>query len=128
MGILAKSELVIAGFAAALIVAVPKVSSAQPLWPFDGLFDSLGSAEVPARQWSQTPSRPKAQLIANVVPVASVNCEKAQAIVADYGFKDIKAEICSGATLSFTASRDGKPFSIRIFAVDGEFAEVKRLQ
>jgi hypothetical protein len=128
MRILAKSELVIAGFTAALIVAVPNLSSAQPLWPFDDLFNGLGSVETPARQWSQTPSNPKAQLIANVVPADSVNCEKAQAIVADYGFKDIKAEICSGATLNFTATRDGKPFSIRIFAVDGEFAEVKRLQ
>src|SRR5262245_59738974 len=128
MGILAKSELIIAGFAAALIIAVPGVSSAQRFWPFDGLFGGLGSANPPARQRRQTRARPKAQLVANVLPVNAVDCEKAQVIVADYGFKDIKRENCSGDTLGFSATRDGKPFSIRIFAADGEFAEVKRLQ
>jgi hypothetical protein len=123
MGILAKSELVISGFTAALIIAVPAVSSAQQFWPFDRLLGGLASFE-PTTQ----PAMPKAQLVANVVPVNAVDCHKAQLIVADYGFKDIKAESCSGGTLGFTATRDGKPFSIRISAADGEFAEVKRLQ
>jgi hypothetical protein len=57
-----------------------------------------------------------------------ISCEKAQAIVAEYGFKDIKAEMCSGTTLGFSASRDGKPFSIRIIAANGEFEEVRRLR
>ena len=70
----------------------------------------------------------KAQQIANVVPDNGVDCEKAQVIVIDYGFKNIKADTCSGDTLGFSATRDGKPFSIRIFAADGEFSEVKRLQ
>src|SRR5262245_50874678 len=122
MGILVKSELVISGFTAALIIAVPAVSSAQQSWPFDRLL-GLTSFEPTTR-----PAMPKAQLVANVVPVNVVDCEKAQLIVADYGFKDIKAESCSGDTLGFSATRDGKPFSIRITAADGEFAEVKRLQ
>lgn len=40
----------------------------------------------------------------------TVSCEKAQAIVSEYGFKEIKAKVCSGATLHFSATRDGKPF------------------
>jgi hypothetical protein len=128
MGILAKSELIIAGCAAAFIIAVPEVSSAQRFWRFDGLVDGLGSFEPPAREWRQTRAGPKAQQVANVLPVNGVDCEKAQVIVADYGFKDIKAENCSGDTLGFRATRDGKPFSIRIFTADGEFSEVKRLQ
>jgi hypothetical protein len=56
----------------------------------------------------------------------SVNCEKAQAIVSEFGFKEIKAEVCEGATLHFSATRDGKPFSIQIVAANGEFAKVQR--
>jgi hypothetical protein len=56
----------------------------------------------------------------------SVNCEKAQAIVSEFGFKEIKAEVCGGATLHFSATRDGKPFSIQIVAANGEFAKVQR--
>src|SRR5262245_15821511 len=106
MGTLANSEFIIAGFTAALTIAIPQVAFAQSVWVFDGLFGGLGSSETPVAA-----SPPKAQLIANVVPV--VDCEKARAIVADYGFKDIRAENCSGGTLGFTATRDGKPFSIR---------------
>ena len=57
-----------------------------------------------------------------------VSCEAAQAIVADYGFKDIKVESCSGKLLDFSAMRDGKAFSIKIVARDGELAAVRRLQ
>jgi hypothetical protein len=128
MGIFAKSELFIAGFAVALVIAVPEVSAAQRFWPFDGLFGGLGSSEPPTRERRQTRARPRAVQQANAAPANAVDCEKAQLIVADYGFKDIKAESCSGDTLGFSATRDGKPFSIRILAADGEFAEVKRLQ
>jgi hypothetical protein len=128
MGNFAKSELFIAGFAVALVIAVPEVSAAQRFWPFDGLFGGLGPSEPPARERRQARTRAKAQQVANAAPVNAVDCEKAQLIVADYGFKDIKAESCSGDTLGFSATRDGKPFSIRILAADGEFAEVKRLQ
>ena len=121
MGILANSKFIIAGFTAALSIAVPQVSSAQPIWPFDDLFGGLGSIETAT-------ARGKAELVANVTSVNVINCEKAQAIVADYGFKDIRDGNCSGGTLVFTATRDGKPFSIIISAADGELAEVKRLQ
>jgi hypothetical protein len=58
----------------------------------------------------------------------SIGCEKARDILVEYGFKDIKAEVCTGNTLGFNASRDGKPFSIRILAGNGEFEEVRRVR
>ena len=128
MGNFAKSHLFIAGLAVTVVIAIPEVSAAQRFWPFDGLFANFGSPEPSARERRPARARPKAQQMANAEPVNAVDCEKAQVIVADYGFKDIKAESCSGDTLGFSATRDGKPFSIRIMAADGEFAEVKRLQ
>jgi len=129
MGIFAKSELFIAGCAVALCIAVPDASAASRFWPFDGLFGNMGSVDQPTRDRRHVRARPKggAQQVAAAAENA-VDCDKAQVIVADYGFKDIKAENCSGETLGFSATRDGKPFSIRILAADGEFAEVKRLQ
>jgi hypothetical protein len=56
----------------------------------------------------------------------SVSCDKARGIVAEYGFKDIKADSCSGKTYGFSATRDGKSFSIKIVAANGELAEVRR--
>ena len=50
-----------------------------------------------------------------------------QTIIADYGFKDIKAELCAGKNLSFFATRDWKPFSIEIIAANGELAKVQRV-
>jgi hypothetical protein len=52
--------------------------------------------------------------------------EKAQAIVGEYGFKEIKADVCLGATFYFSATRDGKPFSVQIEAANGELARVQR--
>jgi hypothetical protein len=65
----------------------------------------------------------------SAIPAAAegrVTCERAQAIVAEYGFTEIQPETCEGRTYDFTATRDGKPFSIRIVAADGELAEVKK--
>jgi len=56
----------------------------------------------------------------------AVSCDKARGIVADFGFKDIKADSCSGKTYGFSATRDGKPFMIKIVAANGELAEVRR--
>jgi hypothetical protein len=65
----------------------------------------------------------------SAIPAAAegrVTCERAQAIVAEYGFTEIQPETCEGRTYGFTATRDGKPFSIKIVAADGELAEVKK--
>jgi hypothetical protein len=55
-----------------------------------------------------------------------VTCERAQAIVAEYGFTEIQPQTCEGRTYGFSATRDGKPFSVKIVAADGELAEVKK--
>jgi hypothetical protein len=86
-----------------------------------------------ARSARATQSRKKQQaalLIPRTVPRLdrSVDCEKARDILSEFGFKDIKAEVCTGTTLGFSASRDGKPFSIRILAANGEFEQVRRLR
>jgi len=66
----------------------------------------------------------------SAIPAAAVagrvTCERAQEIVAEYGFTEIQPETCEGRTYDFSATRDGKPFSIRIVAADGELAEVKK--
>jgi hypothetical protein len=58
--------------------------------------------------------------------VNSITCDAARAAVTDYGFKDVKPELCAGKTLRFGATRDGKDFSIEI-APNGELARVRRL-
>jgi hypothetical protein len=74
-------------------------------------------------------SRPEPPITAQVETTpatASMGCRKSQAIVAEYGFKDVKPEVCVGTQHSFNATRDGKPFWIKIVA--GELAAVKRLR
>jgi hypothetical protein len=56
-----------------------------------------------------------------------ITCERAQAIVAEYGFKDVKMQICTEKNFEFRAMRDGKSFSIKIEA-NGELAKVQRLR
>ena len=84
---------------------------------------------------SMPPRRPKAGVpgdeaaadnAAEAPAQGSVSCDKARGIVADFGFKDIRADSCSGKTYGFSATRDGKAFSIKIVAANGERAEVRR--
>src|SRR5262245_137607 len=49
-------------------------------------------------------------------------------VVAEFGFKHIKAELCIGENFEFHATRDGKPFLIEIEAANGELAKVQRLR
>ncbi len=56
----------------------------------------------------------------------AVSCEEAQGIVSDFGFSDVKATSCSGSTYEIEAVRDGKPFTIKLSAADGELTEVKK--
>jgi hypothetical protein len=58
--------------------------------------------------------------------VSSITCDAARAVVADYGFKDVKPDLCVGKTLRFRATRDGKEFLIEI-AANGDLARVRRL-
>jgi hypothetical protein len=101
---------------------------------------------APSRRGSYRYSRPRTKVVraspskrtrrtaalagaTSAIPAAvegRVTCERAQAIVAEYGFTEIQPETCEGRTYDFSATRDGKPFSIKIVAADGELAEVKK--
>jgi len=54
-------------------------------------------------------------------------CERAGAIVAEFGFNHVELQLCTKENLEFRALRDGKPFSIKIKA-NGELAKVQRLR
>jgi hypothetical protein len=80
------------------------------------------------RRFSKSPKR-RVALVANEATGAlrSITCEKAEAIVAEFGFKQVEVQLCTRKNLEFRAMRDGKPFSIKIKA-NGELARVQRLR
>jgi hypothetical protein len=55
-----------------------------------------------------------------------ITCEKAETIVAEFGFEHIEVQHCAEKNFEFRAMRDGKHFSIKIKA-NGELAKVQRL-
>jgi hypothetical protein len=60
-------------------------------------WDSIGQT------WFQIALTAVAQLLDK-----SIGCEKARDILTEYGFNDIKAEVCTGITLGFSASREAR--------------------
>lgn len=59
---------------------------------------------------------------------AGLSCDKAASIITGYGFSAVKPKTCAGKVYAFNASRDGKPFAIKLDAASGELTEVKKLQ
>ena len=57
-----------------------------------------------------------------------MTCGKASGIISGYGFSSVKPSDCTGEVFAFNATRDGKPFSIKLNAASGELTEVKKLQ
>ena len=57
-----------------------------------------------------------------------IDCDKAQSIVGEYGFAGVKASDCDGQLYAFTATRGGKPYSIKVSSVSGELTEVKKVE
>lgn len=55
-----------------------------------------------------------------------VSCEAAAGIIGDFGFSDVRAKQCDGQVYDFDATRDGKGYSIKLSAADGELTEVRR--
>jgi hypothetical protein len=53
-------------------------------------------------------------------------CNQARVIIGKYAFDNIQAKRCEGDIYSFAAQRSGKPFLIKISALNGELVEVKR--
>ena len=59
---------------------------------------------------------------------SALSCAKAGDVITGYGFSAVKASDCTGAVYAFNATRDGKPFAIKLNAASGELTEVKKLQ
>lgn len=92
-----------------------------------------------ARLDAEPPKGAKPKLIVKPQPVqpdalgkeepqspTSLPCDKAAAIVGDYGFKSVQSSDCEGQVFSFNASRDGKPFIIALDSVNGELIKVQK--
>lgn len=54
-----------------------------------------------------------------------IDCQAAAAIVADYGFSDVRPTDCAGGLYTFAAMRDGTAYALSV-TPDGEIAEVSR--
>ena len=59
-------------------------------------------------------------------PVGAISCKKAQSIVRDFGFSNIQAKNCNGTVYSFSANRDGKPFSVKLSSLSGELKDIRQ--
>lgn len=59
-------------------------------------------------------------------PQGPASCTKAQDVVADYGFGNVKPETCQGKLYAFSALRDGKTYRVQVSAATGEITEVKK--
>lgn len=58
----------------------------------------------------------------------ALSCDKAEQLVAGYGFANVKPASCSGATYAFNAVRDGKSYAVKLDSGSGELTEVKKIQ
>jgi hypothetical protein len=81
-----------------------------------------------ARPQSQLPSRPQAakKTQAAKQKPTSISCAKAGQIVSGYGFKSVETVTCKGQVYAFNATRDGKPFAVKLNSASGELTEVKK--
>lgn len=57
-----------------------------------------------------------------------VSCTRAKSIVSDFGFGNVRAITCRGKIYDFGATRDGKPYSVRVSALSGELKGVTKLK
>jgi hypothetical protein len=134
-------KLALCALAFGPVIALAPVAVAQsgpwfqpiPFFPFNmppppppppppGYYPPPGEAYVdPYVEQPAPPPKPKA------VAKPALSCDKAKAIVADYGFTDIEPQTCKGKVYAFGAKRDGKSFSVKLSSASGELTEVKRL-
>jgi hypothetical protein len=54
------------------------------------------------------------------------DCEQAKVIIGKYAFGNVQAKSCEGEIYSFAAMRSGKPFVVKISALNGELVEVRK--
>jgi hypothetical protein len=60
----------------------------------------------------------------NRIAATSISCEAARQMIANLGFENVKAELCTGDRYNFVAMRNGKSFLIEIVAANGEVKNV----
>jgi hypothetical protein len=92
---------------------------------------ALGSAEPEVRGAVPAPVEPGATT-GSTAPAAkkqasAISCDKATKVITGYGFSEVKSLDCKGQVYAFNAKRDGKAFSIKLNATNGELTEVKKL-
>lgn len=78
-----------------------------------------------AKPQVQKPRTQQKQQAAKKKPT-SISCAKAGQIVSGYGFKGVQQVTCKGQVYAFNATRDGKPFSVKLNSSSGELTEVKK--
>ncbi len=81
-------------------------------------------AQQPKRAPSQSANRSTGP--AQTGPRGPVDCNRAQEVVAGYGFGNVKPVSCTGKLYSFSGLRDGKDYRVQVSAATGEITEVKK--
>lgn len=59
---------------------------------------------------------------------APARCEWARSIVQGYVFENVEAKRCEGSIYDFEAIREGKKFSIKVNAINGELIKVEKIE
>ena len=58
---------------------------------------------------------------------SSKSCNKAKSIISKYGFEDIETKSCNGRIYHFSATREGKRFSVKINTLTSALTEIKKV-
>jgi hypothetical protein len=82
---------------------------------------------IPPRKKRKAYAKPEIEQPRAVKKKATtISCAKAGQIVSGYGFKSVEQVSCKGQVYAFSATRDGKPFTVRLSSASGELTEVKK--
>jgi hypothetical protein len=90
---------------------------------------------APQKTLPEPPSRPVSASLIKLRPrpllqpaqdARKYNCEQAKVIIGRYAFGNVQAKSCEGEVYSFAAERSGKPFVVKISALNGELVEVRK--
>jgi hypothetical protein len=83
--------------------------------------------EPPSRPASVSLVKPRPRpLLQPVQDTRKYDCEQAKVIIGKYAFGNVQAKSCEGEIYSFAAMRSGKPFVVKISALNGELVEVRK--
>lgn len=79
-------------------------------------------------QIQEKPQTPRKKQATTKKKPTSITCAKAGEIVSGYGFKSVKQVTCKGQVYAFNATRDGKPFTVKLNSSSGQLTDVKLLK